>query len=220
MHERIDAVLFDFDHTLGVDNHLEERMLREFADRLCVVPPNDAALVAKLARFRAGEVSLEAMLTAAFQHCDLPDDVVARYKAAALSALPSLLQPMPGAIETIDALRAQQYAVGILSNGWTELQVAKARGIGFDGAVVVSEQIGVWKPDRRAFAAAAERLGVDLTRSVYVGDSPTVDVAGAKAAGMLAVWADLEGQIYPHGVTAPDRTITTLEHLVDIIRAW
>jgi putative hydrolase of the HAD superfamily len=33
-----------------------------------------------------------------------------------------------------------------------------------------------------------ERLNVSPARSVFVGDHPEVDVAGARAAGMQAIW--------------------------------
>jgi HAD superfamily hydrolase (TIGR01549 family) len=47
---------------------------------------------------------------------------------------------------------------------------------------------GAWsKPDRRVFAGVLEELGVDAAEAVHVGDSARTDVAGAKAAGMLAV---------------------------------
>jgi len=51
---------------------------------------------------------------------------------------------------------------------------------------------------------------------MYVGDSPLTDVVGAKNAGMFAVWADLEGQAYPTGVTTPDFAITSLDQIVEL----
>ena len=47
---------------------------------------------------------------------------------------------------------------------------------------------GAWsKPDRRVFAGVLEELAVDPAEAVHVGDSERTDIAGAKAAGMLAV---------------------------------
>ena len=216
MGQTIVAVLFDFDHTLGVDHRLEERVLRIIADRRCLTPPDDEAVTSALRRFRAEDVPLAIMLHDAFESWGYRGDVVAEYKAECLQLVAASITPMPGAIETLNALQDAGLVVGILSNGWTELQRAKAASIGFDGPVIVSEEIGAWKPDRRAFDIACRQLHVELARSIYVGDSPTADVAGSKNAGMVAVWAQLEKQPYPEGIIKPDHTITRLDELPDI----
>jgi HAD superfamily hydrolase (TIGR01509 family) len=216
MDKALAGVLFDFDHTLGVDNRLEERALRAIAARHCLKPPGDDEVAAVLRRFRAADVALPVMLHDAFETWGYRGDVVAEYKTECLDMLPGSLTPMPGAGATLQALLAMNAAVAILTNGWTELQRAKATAIGFDGPVIVSEEIGAWKPDRRAFEIACRQLDVDPARSIYVGDSPNVDVAGSKSAGMIAVWARLEEQTYPKGVVTPDFTITRLSEVIEI----
>jgi putative hydrolase of the HAD superfamily len=55
--------------------------------------------------------------------------------------------------------------------------------------VLISEEEGIRKPDARIFDRARERCGVDHpSEAMFVGDHPEVDVAGAHAAGMVAVW--------------------------------
>ena len=213
---RIEAVLFDFDHTLGVDNKLEETVLHDLTERYCAAPLPAEDVAAALSRFRRGLEPLDEMLRRAFEGCACGDMLV-EYKDAVLQQLPPRLEPMRGAAQTIAAIEARGLTVAILSNGWTELQKAKAAGIGFAGPVFVSESIGAWKPDVRAFRTAADELGVRLDKSTYVGDSPSTDVVGAKGAGMTAVWADLEGQTYPAGVVQPDYTITSLGQLLEIL---
>jgi putative hydrolase of the HAD superfamily len=211
------AVLFDFDHTLGVDNRLEERVLRLLAQRLCGVDPPDGELATALARFRTGMVTLAEMLHETFGAWGYAGDVVHAYKGEALLLLPELLVPMPGAKEMLQELEGLGNPVAILTNGWTELQYAKASLLGFEGAVFVSEEIGAWKPDARAFEIACGRLGVPMSTSLYVGDSPLADVSGAKGAGMLTVWANLDGMSYPRDVAAPDFTIATLAELPPLV---
>ena len=126
---------------------------------------------------------------------------------------------MPGAATTISALSNLGFKVAILSNGWTELQMAKAALLGFSGSVYVSESIGAWKPDARAFEIATQGLDVSPERSIYVGDSPLTDVVGAKSAGMISVWADLEGQSYPDGAIEPDYAITSLDQIVELVKS-
>ena len=54
--------------------------------------------------------------------------------------------------------------------------------------VLISDAEGVSKPDPEIFRRALERLGVDAAHACYIGNHPEVDVAGARAAGLKAVW--------------------------------
>jgi len=54
-------------------------------------------------------------------------------------------------------------------------------------AFVFSDEIGCSKPDPRMFHAAAERLGVDPSAMVHIGDRDHNDVKGPQALGMKAV---------------------------------
>jgi putative hydrolase of the HAD superfamily len=54
--------------------------------------------------------------------------------------------------------------------------------------VLISDGEGVSKPDPEIFRRALERLGTNASDAVFVGDHPDVDVSGARAAGMKAVW--------------------------------
>jgi len=214
---RIQAVLFDFDHTLGNDNRLEERVMRLLADRYCSVKPSDEDIVQALRQFRHRGVGLEEMLADAFARCGHAGDVTAEYKAEALRLLPGCLVPMPGAETALRSLEDRGLKLALLTNGWTELQDAKAALIGFKGPVIVSEQIGAWKPDAKAFDAACACVSAAPASAAYVGDSPLVDVAGAKHAGLTAIWANLEDHSYPSDMPPPDYTITSLGALPALI---
>lgn len=52
---------------------------------------------------------------------------------------------------------------------------------------IFSDEIGVPKPDARAFRAALEPFDVEPGRAMHVGDLRRTDVAGARAAGMTSV---------------------------------
>ncbi|HEX7036549.1 MAG TPA: HAD family hydrolase, partial [Pseudomonadales bacterium] len=54
--------------------------------------------------------------------------------------------------------------------------------------VVVSEEVGVRKPDAEIFRIAADRLGIAPARSWFIGDNPTIDIVGARDAGFRAIW--------------------------------
>ena len=81
--------------------------------------------------------------------------------------------------------------LGLITNGSVRMQSRKLECLAlrplFD-TILISEAEGVHKPDRRIFDRALERLNTDPARAVFVGDDPDVDVAGARAAGMHAIW--------------------------------
>jgi putative hydrolase of the HAD superfamily len=93
---------------------------------------------------------------------------------------------------TLHKLRSAGKCLGIVTNGQTEWQSRKIDGLGlgsFFDVVLISEQEGIRKPDVRIFDRARERCGIDqASETMFVGDHPEVDVAGAHAAGMVAVW--------------------------------
>jgi putative hydrolase of the HAD superfamily len=207
----ITAILFDFDHTLGLDHHLEFDVIAQLAQTHCARTPATDQIDATLARFRSGKEPLDTVLLDAFRTWGCPEAqtmaIPAEFRAEALREAPRRVTPLPAVPEMLAQLRERNMPIGILSNGWTELQLVKARTIGFPGPVFVSEAIGVWKPDPRAFQIAARRMSLDATSTLYVGDEPAVDIVGAKAAGMLAGWADFEGKPYPSDIARPDLTI-------------
>lgn len=217
----VSAVLFDFDHTLGIDHHLELETLRALARERCGANPSETQAMTALMRFRSGRVPLDTMITDALTAwgCSADDlsNVGSEFRANALRDAPQRVTALPGAQDMLRALATRKMPLGILSNGWTELQRLKAALIRFPGPVIVSEEIGAWKPDPRAFEIAASRFDMTPATTLYVGDEPAVDVAGAKAAGMLAAWADLEGKHYPDDTTRPDVIVTDLARLPGLI---
>jgi len=56
--------------------------------------------------------------------------------------------------------------------------------------IIDSSKVGVEKPDPRIFHLALERAGLQPHEAVYVGDLYSIDVLGARAAGMRAILMD------------------------------
>ena len=59
--------------------------------------------------------------------------------------------------------------------------------------VIDSGEVGVEKPDPRIFALALERAGIGAPDAVYVGDLYSIDVIGARAAGLDTILLDPGG---------------------------
>jgi FMN phosphatase YigB (HAD superfamily) len=52
---------------------------------------------------------------------------------------------------------------------------------------VVSAQINIRKPSPQIFEKALKKLGIDASRAVFVGDTPSMDIKGARNAGIKAI---------------------------------
>lgn len=102
----------------------------------------------------------------------------------------ALRRPVPGARRLLERLHGQT-RIAVVTNNEVAEQEEKLAYLGVDqwvDALVVSEEVGVAKPDRRIFEAALDRVAVAPEETVMVGDSWTNDVLGARAVGIGAVW--------------------------------
>lgn len=99
-------------------------------------------------------------------------------------------RPIAGMFELAAELAAAGVPVAILSN--SEGRLAELIDeIGWRQPfrdVVDSGRFGAAKPERAIFLHTAAVLGVAPAEVVHVGDSWNADVAGARAAGMRAIW--------------------------------
>ncbi len=125
----------------------------------------------------------------------------------------TLIEPYPDVVPVLDALR-DRYTLGLISNGNADVERCVLRGrFAFR---VHAEQHGVAKPDPALFAVALREAGVEPSRMVHVGDSLEFDVAGARNAGVFAVWLNRDGRPRD-GEPAPDAEIETLDELLPIL---
>lgn len=95
-----------------------------------------------------------------------------------------------GALPLLERL-SQYYNVGVLSNGFREVQYAKMRSCRiepFVNCTVLSDELDVNKPDERIFRYAERKAGTTAHRCLLIGDNPDTDIAGALRAGWDAVW--------------------------------
>lgn len=104
----------------------------------------------------------------------------------ALGRIPTKGPLMPGALELLEYLRPK-YNMYILSNGFKELQSRKMRTAGIDvyfDALILSEDIGINKPNRELYEYALVRTGSKLNESLMIGDMFDTDIVGAANIGM------------------------------------
>ena len=150
-------------------------------------------------------------------------EIVREAFGGALLEIPPML--FPHVSETLGALGDDGLAVGMVSNtgrtwGRYLRQVQDALGIGeFFDVRVFSDEVGVRKPDRAIFRTALKDLGLPADRVVHVGDDVDADVAGAKSAGMRAIWFNTG---FWRGAKTDKADAEVRDHveLPDLLRRW
>ncbi len=83
------------------------------------------------------------------------------------------------------------WAPVVVTNGTVQREERKIRNTGLDRYVadwVISEEVGVSKPNPRIFAMAAQRSRMHLREAWVVGDGPEADIGAAAAMGLPSVW--------------------------------
>jgi putative hydrolase of the HAD superfamily len=96
----------------------------------------------------------------------------------------------------LDSLSA--YRLAVISNGDSGQQRRKLERTGiasrFD-SVVISGDLGVYKPDPEIFERSLQELGVSAKEAIYVGDHLEADALGAREAGILGIWLARAGYV-------------------------
>jgi putative hydrolase of the HAD superfamily len=103
--------------------------------------------------------------------------------------------PFACARATLERLRAAGLRLGVVSNAdGRAAAILQATGLAASLDVIVDSHLeGVEKPDAEIFRRALERLGVAAEASIFVGDIVSIDVVGARNAGLRPVLLDAAG---------------------------
>ncbi|HEX7300609.1 MAG TPA: HAD family hydrolase [Solirubrobacteraceae bacterium] len=200
------GVLFDLDDTLLDTSGIESEML----EALCVAVREElpeADEESFRARFRDGRDQLyerllrgewdlvtyrRAHLDAVCEPWGQPSEAL---HERALRLRDEQLDRARFVEDAVDLLRELSQAgvrTALLTNGPSAMQRRKIEVLGLEpqlDAIGISGELGVAKPDPRAFAATLELISCAPEDTVMVGDHLDWDVRGALAAGMRgAVW--------------------------------
>jgi 2-haloalkanoic acid dehalogenase type II len=123
----------------------------------------------------------------------------------------------PDVRPAIEELRGR-YELAILSDADTDFIEAalEHNNLSFD-TIVTSEDLQTYKPNIVMFREVCARLGVEPAEAAYVGDSPWHDIAGARHAGMRAIWLNRHERDWPEDIEPPEVVIRTLGELPGIL---
>ncbi len=142
---------------------------------------------------------------------ELPVDRISAFYLEALSGQSQLL---PGALATVQRM-AKEFSLALVTNGIASVQrrrFAASPITPYFQAVVISEEVGIAKPDPRIFAFALQKTGVAADEVLYVGDSVTSDMAAALNAGMDFCWLN-PGRVPVPAGQAPTFIIAAIKDL-------
>lgn len=132
--------------------------------------------------------------------------------------LASHVVPEPGVAELIAEL-ARGRRVAIVTNGGAAQRV-KLERIGLASivrTVMVSEEVGLAKPDARLFQRALQWSELRPEELVFVGDEPVIDLAPAASLGMATAWRVRDGVSWPAELAPPSYRLPTLDPLREIV---
>ncbi|MGS0825465.1 pyrimidine 5'-nucleotidase [Shewanella sp. 0m-8] len=120
-----------------------------------------------------------------------------------LAAMADICQLLPGAQALIDSLTGR-VNMGIITNGFTQLQTIRLEKVGLAdrfSPLVISEEVGVAKPDVGIFNHALQLMGnPDKDSVLMVGDNPHSDILGGINAGLHTCWLNSNGAEKPDGI--------------------
>jgi len=203
--EKLKALLFDFGGTLAFLDY--ELLAREFSregrkldalalehaeyagraaiDQHLMNEANGQAVSAAYELFFRGWVTAAGIPEAEFRECAA--------KFGAIHREATLWRVVrPGTFEALEAFKSAGYKLAIVSNAEGQVE-ADANRFGlapyFD-VIIDSHVVGVAKPDPRIFQIALERLGAGPDEVRFAGDIYSIDVEGARAAGIEARLVD------------------------------
>lgn len=226
----VSGVVFDYGNTLIPFGQREVDLIGEALARFLVAEIPGTAPEAAAGALKATWVGLHREREATMKESD-PRDVIRRSFrllgaeadedghvergiAASLAAFIAAVGLAEGTVAVLESLKERGLGIALLSNyslGAAIHDSIAALGIRpyFD-AVIVSSELGLVKPHRDLFLAAAEALDLPPADILFVGDNMAADIAGSKAVGMRAahITEHLHGAYF---FEHPDETAAEVE---------
>ena len=129
------------------------------------------------------------------------------------------LETFPEVPEALQRLKRAGMRTAILSNGSPKMLDTVVKASKLDtllDAVLSVEDAGIYKPHRKVYQLAVDRLGVPAD-AIAFQSSNAWDAYAASAFGMQVVWCNRYGQRRERLPGAPDREIKTLAELPQLV---
>lgn len=148
-----------------------------------------------------------------------------RYLVEVYRAHQPVLEPYPGVLQGLMALKSAGFLLGLLTDGHVEVQRRKVRVLGIENVLDLQVYTGslgpaFYKPHPFGFLQLVNGLGVEPGEMAYVGDNPLTDFQSPKKIGMCTIRV-LTGE-YKHlqsGMEWVDYTFADVSQAIDWLLA-
>jgi putative hydrolase of the HAD superfamily len=104
-------------------------------------------------------------------------------------------------VPALKTLASRGLKLAVISNWDERLRplLEQLKLAGYFEVIVVSREIGVAKPARAIFQHAIQKLGLPPDNVLHVGDSHSMDLLGARTAGLSALWLNRKSHVAKAG---------------------
>jgi putative hydrolase of the HAD superfamily len=227
----IKHIFFDLDHTIwDFDRNAEETLqelyevyqlrnlgLLSAAEFIHKYTENNHSL---WAQYHLGLISKDLLRAERFRKTFIelgvqPDLVPQDFESDYVKISPTKTNLFEGAQKVLAYLQ-KKYTLHIISNGFKETTLTKMDLSGLNPYftnVIISEEVGVNKPDKAVFEYALQKAQANKQESIMIGDSLEADIYGAQDFGMKAIFFNPLKKEKPADV--PEQ-ITHLEELINL----
>ena len=212
-----DETLFEFDALRGL-----KLMFSRFGVDFSDADFSEYQLVNKplWVQYQNGEISATQLQYQRFQSwAERLDETPKTLNSAFLSAMADICAPLQGAANLLNTLRGKMQ-LGIITNGFTELQQVRLERTGFRDhfdVLIISEQVGVAKPHPEIFEYALSAMGhPSRERVLMVGDNPDSDILGGLNAGLHTCWVNADNKPEPTDIK-PHYQVSSLSELESLL---
>jgi putative hydrolase of the HAD superfamily len=205
-------LFFDLDHTLwDFDSNSREALYDIYYSlSLADAGVNDFDLFHKLYlghnerlwdKYRKGQMKVDdlrwkrmAVTLLEFKNGD--ESLARKMGISFLEILPTKKKLFPDTMEVLNYLTDKKYALHLITNGFEKTQHHKLKTSGIDhffSEVITSEGSNSLKPHPEIFDYAILKTGASKKESIMIGDTPEVDVLGAREAGIDQIYVNHTG---------------------------
>jgi putative hydrolase of the HAD superfamily len=170
------------------------------------------------AQYHVGKITKDYLREARFKTTFLdlgvrPELIPVGFEDEYVKLCPTKTNLFPDAHEVLTYLKGK-YIMHLISNGFkesTEIKIAGSNISHYFDQVIISEAVGVNKPDKAIFEHALNLAGAVIDESIMIGDSIEADIRGALNFGMDAIYFN------PMHLTKPDDVPVQINNLKELM---
>ena len=128
-----------------------------------------------------------------------------------------------GSLKLIEFCKKNQIKIGIISNtGFNSPKVYRNWLINekiFYDEIVLSNELGIAKPDKKIFYYTLDKLGIPPGNSIHFGDNPVADIMGANSIGISSVLISKNNS--KNSINSNNfMTIDNISESVEVLKKW